>query len=670
MDKKQVIEMSPPILSQGGMSDWVDPLLFEGELLLLRGHLADALERFDKAESLAPPAASLFYREALALFEYGCSENHKGALAKACKKFKQTLSLAPAHQEAWHAWGNALVALGDLTGATHFYQEASEKLARAIRLIEEGDCALSADLYWDYGIAWSRIAKHSGEAMDLQCAIQAYQKASALLQTLPVDFWIDFGRAHFDSISKVRDMRSLLKAISCFKFALTQDKDSSLAWKGLADALETLYTQTHDEDHFTQCNDCFSNATRLSPRDTKLWLQWARFLIAGARKNGDVKRLRAALEKCHQAYVRDTHDPLILAIWAEALALLGQLTERLDLLYEAQNKISDALDISEEDPEIWYCWGMCLSSFAVYFADVDYYYQAIEKFQTGLSIDRTIPYLWEAIAAAYAAAGNIENETEALETSLKFFQKALALAPSNSLIIQQAIVLSRIGEMTHQQQWLECAVQQFEIALSAQKNVLYCHPDWLFQYASTLDLLGDFHDSERYYTRAIEIFTHVLMIDPDFPRVHHRLALAYCHMGELLGEVDYFYRSIHHLRLALKQEEEDDQMILDWAIVLINIAQHAPVATDTDQLYRDAEQKMILSAKLGNLHAYYHLSCLYSLLGQYEKSFEFLLKAQEYKTLPTMEELLQDDWLDGLRMTSDFRSFISRFENRPNYEER
>lgn len=667
MEKEGLVEINSPALS---LCDWVDPLLFEGELLLLRGHLADALERFDMAESIAPPAASVFYREALALLEYGSSENHKGALTKACKKFKQALQLAPTHQEAWHAWGGALITLGELTGSFHFFQEACDKLARAIRLIEGTDSPLSADLYWDYGNAWSRLSEHSEEAMDLQCAVQAFQKASALLQPLPSDFWVDYGKAHFALTEKVRDIRPLVKAISCLKYAITLDNGSAAAWEILAESLELLYQHTHDEDHFNQANDCFANATRLCPRNTELWIQWARSLIRSASQNGDLKRLRSALEKCHQAYVRDPRDPLILATWAEALALLGQLTERLDLLYEAQNKISEALEITDDEPLVWYSLGKCFCGFAAYFNDSDYYYQAIEKFQAGVSIDRTAAYLWEALATTYATVGKVEGDLEALETSLKFFQKSLSFKTSSSLIIQHAQVLSRIGEIHHSQQWLDCAAQQFEQALAMQKNALYIHPDWLFHYASVLDLLGDYSDSERYYQRALEIFTHVLMIDPDFPRIHHRLAQVFCHLGELMGEVDYFYRAIHHLRLALKQEDEDDQIILDWSIVLINIIQHAPFSVDVDQLYRDAEQKMTLSAKLGNLQAYYHLSCLYSLQRQYEKSFQFLLKAQEFKALPPIEELLQDDWLDGLRMTSDFRAFIARFENRPNYEER
>ena len=151
-----------------------------------------------------------------------------------------------------------------------------------------------------------------------------------------------------------------------------------------------------------------------------------------------------------------------------------------------------------------------------YFDDCDYYYQAIEKFQEGLSIDRTCHRHWHAIGWTYALLGDLESNPETLELSLRFFQKAIDLHSSTYYIFDYASALSKLGEMTHEQHWLEEAVTQFERLLNLQKNAIYLHPDWLFQYACTLDALGDFYEEEFYYLRAIEIFSHVLMVDPDF----------------------------------------------------------------------------------------------------------------------------------------------------------
>ncbi len=647
--------------------DQVEALLSEGEYLMLRGRFSEAHTRFEQAIALAPTHAHVFLRQGLSLLDYGSQEKDEKSLILASQAFKKAHQIEPDSFATLHNWASALSQVGQIKNIPHFFAQAKEKYEKALPLASSQESSISADIHWEYGVNWMHIATHSEEACDWQCALQAYEKAAAHMHPMPADFWVDCGIASLAVAEKINDIRQVVKAINCLKYATTQEPSSLRAHTTLADALEKLYWYTHDEEHFALANDCYTSALKLAPEQAELWLKWASLLCMSGRKMRDVKKVRSAIEKCGLAQIHEPQNPLVLSLWGEALALLGELTERIELLYEGQNKIEDALEIAEDNPEVWYSSGMCLHSCALYFNDFDFYYQAIEKFQTGLSINRSLPKLWYAIATSYAAVGNLENDIEATERSIKFYQKAAAFNPCNSyLAIEYAFALAKLGEMLHNQEWLELALQQFEYTLNLQKNAVYLHPDWLFHYACTLDLIGDFHEDESYYTKAIEILSHVLMIDPDFPRLHHRLAQTFCHLGELMGEVDHFYRSIHHLRLALKHEDEDDQMILDWGIVLINIAQHAPPLVDIDQLYKEAEQKMTLAAKLGNAQAFYQLSCLYSLTYQYEKSFQFLMKADSFKALPPLEELLQDEWLDGLRTTTDFRAFVYALENRSN----
>lgn len=632
-----------------------EDLIAAGEYKLLKGHLLQALGLFKEAEELIGDTRwDLYYRQALALFEYGSEEGHEKALPLSSKKLKKAHFLHPNSAEILHTWGNVLCQIGEVQQQGHFFLTAKDKYEKALALGE-----ISAELLWDYGNVWYYIGTYSEEAVDLQKAIQAYEQAIQQPNAFPADFWIDYGITAMLLSKKVSDIRLIVKAINCFKHGISQDKSSFDCWSNLAGALQMLYEHTHDEDHFSQANESFSTASKLLPQDSAHWLEWAKFLLVSARRNNDLTRLRACLEKCHHAYAYDGENPMILAIWAEALALLGQSTERLDLIYEAENKISEALEMDENNPEVWHCLGMCYCSFGRYFNDYDYFYQAIEKFQTGLSIDRSYDPLWHCIANAYATVGSLEEDVDALIQSLKFYEKALSLSNSSIRHIDYAEALSKIGEITQEQKWFQQALWHYETALSAQKNAVYLHPDWLFSYASTLDMMGDFHEDEKYYIKAIEIFSHVLMVDPDFPKLHHRLAQAFCHLGELLGETDSFYRAIHHLRLALKHEEDNDTMILDWGIALIHIAQHTAALTDSEQLMYDAEQKLTLAAKLGNVQAYYYLSCLYSLTRQYEKSMMFLQKADHFTALPPLEELLGDEWLDGLRCTSMFQEFLS-----------
>lgn len=644
-------------------------LLTQGEMALLKGDFAKGLEYFDSVLKLDSSNSKIFYAQGLSLFEFGSEEGREKALPMASKKFKTATTLDPNYFEAWQAWGSLLCLLGQNTQEHHYFKEAKEKLSKAIALSEtQGRDALS-ELYWDLGLVFTHLAEHSGEALDWHQAIEALNLAHAFEEKLPADFWHDYGYACFKFASQINDTRLYSKAIQSLKAAVSLDAKAFESWSLLAEALQSLYNHTHDEDHFSEASSCYASATHLQPQESEIWLNWAKFLCDSAKRTADVRRLRLCVEKCHQAFAINSSDPMIYAIWGEALALLGNYTERLDLIYDAQNKIATALEMDENNPEVWYSDGICMQALGHYFNDSDYYYQAIERFQEGLSIDRTCHRHWHAIGWTYSLLGELEDEPENLELSLRFFQKAIDIHSSTYYLFDYAAALSKLGEITHQQSWLEQASEQFERLLNVQKNAIYLHPDWLFQYACTLDALGDFHEEESYYQRAIEILSHVLIIDPDFHLVHHRLGLTLSHLGELTDESDYFYRAIHHYRLSMKNDEENDAILIDWGVALINIATYSHDSSDSDQFFRSAETKIQAAMGLGNLQAYYHLACLYSLQNQCEQGMHCLTKARSYDALPPLDELLQDQWLDNLRSTGEFQEFLTKLEKKSNFHE-
>jgi tetratricopeptide (TPR) repeat protein len=644
-----------------------EELLSQGELRLLKRD-ASGIELFQRASELNATDPELFLRQALALYEYAYEEGKKSILLLASKKLKSAAYLNHNTFSLWHLWGNVLSCLGRKTGGYHYFLEAKAKYEQALtHEIEDRD--LLSDLYWEYGYVWKTIAEHSTEACDFQRAIDAFAKATSYSDQLPPEFWNEYGHSCLKLAGRINDIRLYVKAINCFKHCVSISISSYEGWTSLAYALEMLYLQTHDEDHFSQANECFLAAAQLHPQDATLWFNWAKLLCESGKRHQDLKKLRACIEKCHRAHASDAQHLLSLAIWSEALALIGEYSERVDLIYEAQNKVSEVSEQLPDNPEVWLSYGNCLTSFARYFNEIDYYYQAIEKFQTGLSIDRTSHPHWNALAQTYATIGYLDEDAHSLERACHFFIKAIDLCPSSYTIYHYALALSKIGELNHDREWLERALVQFEHALKLQKNAIYFHPDWLFHYASTLDMLGDFYEEDSYYTRAIEILSHVLMIDPDFPLIHHRLALAFAHLGDLLEETSNFHRAVHHYRLAFKRDEENDQILLDWSITLMNFAEYSQDLGEIDQLYREAEHKLTEAAKLGNVNSFYYLSCLYSLLEQYAKSLQFLEKADSFNALPPLEEILQDDWLEGVRSTSDFQTFLLHLEKRPNLQE-
>lgn len=637
-----------------------ESLTSKGEMALLCGDFT-GLQYFEMSENLDETNPHLFYKQGLSLFDFGCTEGRENALKEANKRFRKATAIDPYYFDAYLAWAHCLYELGAKKNSAQLLANAKNKYKKAIALSQAKSADVMSDLYWNYGNVWLKLAGNSGEAIDLNLALKAFEKTLSYQEDLPPEFWKTYGIAALDLGEKTNELGHYKTAIDCFKNAISMGISSGRSWYELAKAFVALYEHTFDEDHFYQANESFTNATNFSPSDSLILAEWGRFLVTSGRLLKDPRRLSAGIEKCQKAIKSAPDDNSIASIWAQALASLGMIKENLQLIFEAQNKLSER-DLTDASP---YANGICLNALGMYFQDLDYFYQAIEAFQSGLNQDRTKHELWYELGSTYMIIAELENDPRVYEKASRFFGKALNFKLSSVNHIAYAGALAKYGTQTQDKKSLELSIHHFEQALKLQKNAVYLFPEWMFAYACSLDSMANICDNEEYYIKGLEILNHVLMVDPDFPDIHTQLALVYGHYADFVHEPDLFYRSIHHFKIAQSRERENDQVMLEWALTLINFAQAIKGSTEAYECIKEAEIKIVQAAKLGNSHAYYHLACLYSLTENYEKALQFLEKAYAFKSLPAIRELMQDDWLENLRSHEYFERFLSRANYSP-----
>ena len=473
----------------------------------------------------------------------------------------------------------------------------------------------------------------------------------------------DCGKAYLELGLLVNDPRLYHQAVDHLQLAVQASPQYVDGWVALAESYSQLYLNSMDERYVTKASDAFANAIKIAPRDAETWLSWAQILAESGRLCADAKLIHLSIEKCARASTLDPKDPLAIAQWVESLSYLGAMTSRLDLLIEAESKILKATDTFPDDPDLWLAYGNCLIAFGRYYDDPEYYELAIEKLQWGLSIDRTSAEHWHALGVAHTLYAELLEDEDLLERACRFLQRAIDMKPAYpALTFDAACAHFQLSQMADDLPTLETAIGYFESLLQGHKESILRHPEWLFQYASALEWLGDFSSEETHYSRAIEIFSHVLLIHPDFPRIHTHLAICYQELGHLSSDVEFYKKAIHFFRLASRNDEENDQIWLDWGICLIYLAHHTIDPDFMNQLYWDAEQKINRAGQLGNPSAYYHLACLYSILGRTDEAMQFIHKALEVKSLPTLDEIADDEWLDNLRSTEAFSQFFSALE--------
>jgi tetratricopeptide (TPR) repeat protein len=636
--------------------------LAQGEMALLQGNL-NALSCFEAASNLDGENPQVWYRQGLAFFEYGSEEGKEKALLIAGKNFKIATQIQPQFFDAWVAWGNVLLQLGRFHEEHHYLLEAKEKYQKALEYSAGQPKEILAELHWDYGIVWAEIAQHSGEALDVRLAIDSFQTSKSNQAKPSPEFLNDCGKAYLEMGLLINDSRLYIQSIEYLQQAVALSPLYLDGWISLSEGYSQLYINTLDERYVTKASDAYAVATKMSPRSAEVWLGWGQLLGESGRHNADPKLLRLSIEKCARAAQLDTEDPAIVSQWVESLSFLGMATTRLDLLVEAEQKIIKATEQFPDDPELWHAYGICLMSFGQYYEDADYYEMAIEKLQYGLSIDRSDPELWHALGLVHKHYADFAQNEDLIERANRFLARAMDLKPScPTLLFDSACCLLQFSEILDDLPSLEQSIVHFEMLLQNHKGTILHHPEWLFQYACALEWLGDFTEQEKHYTRAIEIFSHVLLIEPDFQGIHHRIALCYVQLAHISSESEYYKRAIHFYRLAIRQEEENDQVWLDWGICLINLAHHTLDVDFMNQLYMDAEQKITRAGTLGNPGAYYALAELYSILGRSQEAMEFVYRACAARALPTIEDLLDDDWLENLRATPAFAQFLTALE--------
>ena len=228
----------------------------------------------------------------------------------------------------------------------------------------------------------------------------------------------------------------------------------------------------------------------------------------------------------------------------------------------------------------------------------------------------------------------------------------------------------KLAESSQQIQHLELAIEKFERALKhpiVDINTDEIDLEWVYNYGCAFDLMGELTDEPHYFEKAIGILSQVVQLDPNYHQARYNLALALANFGECNLDVDYYHKSIGHFHQLMASDPEDEVIQMDFGVTLVNMAllihdDHHPEKSQS--LYRQAETHLMQSISLGNSQAYYQLAGLYSLTDRFNYAMYYIERAQFFGSLPPIEDLLHDEWLEGLRHTPAFRQFINTLSSK------
>lgn len=646
--------------------------IMEGKALMKEGK-REGEESLKLASEILPQSPKIFYEKGMA---YASQQSNLNDLAAACIAYEKAVTLDPKYFHAWLSWGGILMQMGDFYQDTNHFQEAEEKFKQA-ELVSSGysDHELGA-FYWEWGLCYSKHGKISGEAVDYRNASEKFSKAVDLGLNFK-ELWNDYGNAIADLGYLLSRQDMFLEAIEIYQRSVKEYPDFFQGWFNLASCLQHLYEVSGDETFFEDAQRSFEEAAEINNKNSILWFKWGMLFLYSGKNQKDLNLLAQGSNKFSKAHELDPTNPLILNKFGEILTALGSLTENLDLLRRAEDKIAQSVEIDPENSIYWSTYGECLNELGHYFSDEVYYIQAIGKFQYALSLNRSNPIFWYGLAISHFALGELKQDRHVIEKAVRFYSRVIEFTdtPFPQFWNDWGVVLMKLAEMTSDKRYIEAAIEKFEHAVDLYEENYIHEPldlEFWYNYGCALDFLGDFNQDAACYEKSIQILSKVVQVHPSYTHARYNLALAFSHLGELVDDFEFFQKAVEHFEVLVNENPEDEMAWNDLGLTLVHwalLVDDVSTADSSSALYERANQAFMQALALGHLPVYYNMSCLYSLIGNHTLAMHYLQKSEEVNALPEIDDIMHDEWLEGLRHTASFRNFISQLTMKFRLEE-
>lgn len=635
---------------------------------LLPHNEVKAKELFNMAIKIAGENSHLFFLLGKA---YLSVEPTETLVAAALELLNHALKLSPKDFEVWIAIAETLVLQGSITADCDSYLQAKWFCEKASTLLPEQQPSAQAAFYFLWGKILFLVGRDSEEAADFMAAKEKFHKAEALGCT-DSSFFAEWGDLYSDIALLITREEYYYEAIRCYRRSLQEGNDTADCWFSLGLCYYYLYIPEDSADlknrdeYFDSAVLCFDNSFKAGSTHNLLWCKWGHLLYEKGKREGLTDLLEECIEKFERASREDPSNFTILFYWAGAEMLLGTVLERIDLLRDAERRFLMCLELQAEKEEVWCLLGNCSYEIGRYFGSTAHYHEAINRFQAGLAINKSSFALWHGMGLVQSSIGETTNDLSMLQKASQCYENSIECG--GGLVLQcwndWGINLMKVAEITHDQDVIEAAIEKFECAIELERS---WDPDsesdaeLMYNYGCALDSLGEFSGEASCYEKAIQLLTKVVQADPSHLHARYNLAVALAHLGELVIDVECFTRAIDQFEQLIQLDPEDEMAWMEYGAALLTLAMlvHDPIVPQKSEHYfQEAEAKLMHAISLGYVQAYYPLACLYALQNHYDIAMFYMHKAKSCNVLPTVEDMMHDEWLDTLRATEEFQEFI------------
>lgn len=649
-------------------------LVLQGAQQLSQGN-QQVFESFSIASKVSCNDPEIFYQQGFILSSY--RENLR-CLKLAHEVLNRAIELNIIMTKAWVLQTQVLTDIGVIEEEASYFIEADRAFTEACALWDHSQVALSQpEFFWKWGVCLTFLGKLSGEPHDFHQSISKYRQAKEL-GCQEFRFFIDYGQSLVNLGTLLEKPEYFAEALLFFNQAVQRNSEHFEGWFNQGCCFQILGEIKNHFKLLEQAERSFIQAVEINPESSLVWLKWGQLEATIGKMKRDQDKILSGLQKFERAHQLDENHPEILSNWAENELFLGVQEDNLEMLQSSRVKILICLEIQPDNPDTWYLYGSCLTEMGRYFQDENLFRQAIEKFQYGLSLTSHHSLLWYGMGLVHYALGELTEQQVLFEKANRYFARVIenGKEASPQFWNDWGVSLLKTGEISQETSFIEMAIEKFERALKQPLQNLDEEDvdlEWVYHYSCAFDLLGELTEEPHYFEKAIQILTQILQVDPHYHLARYNLALAHTHLGEAAQEIEHYHKAIELFQIVLDQNPEDEMIHLDFGICLTNLGLlihdiHHP--EQSEAIYRQAENHFLNSIALGNTQGYYQIAGLYSLLGEYNLTMVYLERAFFCGILPKIDDLLHDEWLEGIKGTPEFKQFINELSSQHPIDEK
>lgn len=616
-----------------------------------------------KSTEIAPESETVHLHKARA---FAHPSHAPSDLLIAMESYMKAVELNPSRIQTWIQGGSLLVHLGKLTQDMDYLYQADGWLTQAEKLSIETKKSLKSSFYWIWGQLWHSISRLSGEAADLSRTVEKYKK-TAEQDIKQVQFWNDYANALWELGGLLKNNEVFEEVVSYYQRAIELDPRYYPAQFNLGLCFQRYFDATWKSSLFWLAHEQFQKCSVINNQHAPLYVSWGHLLLVKAKLSCDVDLLEQACDQLENANKLDPENESVHLDLAEAYLWMGRHSEDLKVLKDAETKAAAIINANPLSAEGWTLIGHCKAELGHYFEDLKLWREAQEKYNYALSINRSHVDAWYGQALVALSLGQWNDDGEQLMVAHNCMVQATEFdGPFTPQFWNDwGIINVKLAEFHENRAYLEQAVEKFEMAIELDLSINeseHVHPEWLFNYGCACDFLGDMTGDAAFYERSIALLETVLEHDPNYDEAEYSVAMAYSHLGEITSDLEPFYKACDYFRKVVSKDPEDEQAWNEWGSVLLNLAALEEDDAHPDrasQYYNEAEEKFYQAVTLGCAGAYYNLACLYSLTEDFAASIEYLDKSDRNNSLPSIDDMMHDEWLEKVRHTDEFRHLLT-----------